>query len=110
MEEFKSTWEAFTRTSSISSGSITAQGTKLAAKGQDSVFIPEFSVTTPFSQPPNRTSVLSDITSSSDGSFDFMGFDLVQVLRLMCKTEDQLSFLAPKILEYYKIVGGYDFI
>jgi hypothetical protein len=46
----------------------------------------------------------SDITSSSDSSIDFGGFDIVQVLRLMCQCEDQLSFFAPKVLEYFKKV------
>jgi len=48
---------------------------------------------------------LSEFPSSSEASYDFDGFDLVQVLRLMCKLEDQLSFLAPKVLEYFKLVS-----
>lgn len=45
----------------------------------------------------------SDIGSSIASDFD--GFDLVQVLQLVAKMEDQLSFLADKVKEYFKLVS-----
>ncbi|XP_021950607.1 uncharacterized protein LOC110847881 isoform X2 [Folsomia candida] len=105
VEDFKSTWEAYTRPKPDGNYLRNPLGTNLTdglRQGQDSVFIPEFSVKTPFSQPSIAPSD-DTTTTSSDGSLDSLGFDLVQVLRLMCKTEDQLSFLAPKVLEYFKI-------
>jgi len=82
IEDFKSNWEAMTRAKSVNE------------LGPD-----DFTETRGISG--NR----SDITSSSVSSNDFGGFDLIQVLRLLSKCEDQLSFLAPKVFEYFKLVS-----
>jgi hypothetical protein len=89
IEDFKSTWDALTRPKVDEHSNLSNNKTANVTPQDSSVFIPEFSVATPYSQPINRaaSTTMSDITSSSSGSFDFLGFDLVQVLRLMCKTE-----------------------
>jgi hypothetical protein len=98
IEDFKSKWEALTRQKgdSIPLGSLT-----------DGLSIPKQEESLGNDPRRNRGGIAgnrSDITSSSDSSIDFGGFDIVQVLRLMCQCEDQLSFFAPKVLEYFKKV------
>ena len=44
----------------------------------------------------------SSITSHE---YDYDGFDVVQVLRLMCGLEEELSFYAPQVQEAYKRVS-----
>lgn len=41
----------------------------------------------------------------SIASIDFKGFSLVEVLHSISSLEDQLSFFAPKVKEYYKLVS-----
>ena len=50
-------------------------------------------------------SVASNGSSGKSQGFDYDGLDVVQTLRLMLSLEDELSFLAPQVQNFYVEVG-----
>lgn len=51
---------------------------------------------------PRRSDEMSHSDSGSIASLELEGFDLTQILRLMTNLEDQLSFFAEKVKEYFR--------